>query len=551
MACVHACMNWHSHSNKVYGTRSLWKVIRVHEAFAVSSMRCVHLAMIRGGGLLLTSIKASPYRALSGRPSSTPSTAVATLSCSRRWHTAAVAASAGHAAPAVRCLPTAEEAEAELQTWVSSMAGSSSLPTSRPALSGKSLVLCVAALQLHEAAAATQARTTSSTNLAELVHRYLGALAMHIYKHFNAAGKQNAAAALYADVESAHIRPESLQTSVQYLAHKAFRSSASKASARQGTAQVTPETAADVADTLSAERDLELTLEATLALLAGHQISQLYLAAVAAKETGAAATTAAMVPHAQSTCYHISNVVALISKPLQAQPTPSGEPAAALYLSHVKHQFWTQTAKQLTSMLYVALLSSQSNFTDAQLIGQMFRGLLRRVYGIEGGTFGIRRSLHYTLTVAVPYVIKSFSMILNIFQQKQHAEAQRAVPAQGTAAAEEGLGASARANSLHTSVFSSGSPRPRQGPSTNARGSATAAGLTSEKRHWATLLVLFGAGMLYMMSSRTDLSSETKPSSSASQLTSTTAERTSDGGIMQTYKKLSAMAASATAPQLK
>ncbi|CAJ1988389.1 hypothetical protein conserved [Leishmania donovani] len=501
-------------------------------------MRSVQFPMIRSCGLVLASIEASPRRALSGRPSVASRTAVVALLCSRRWHAVAAAPSAGYAAPAARRLPTAAEAEAELQAWASSAAGSSTL-----ALSGKSLVLCVAALQLHEAAAATQDSKTSSTSFTELVHRYLGALAMHIYKRFNAPGKPSAAAVLYADVESAHIRSESLQASVQYLAHKAFQSSVSSASVRDGAGQVTGGTAADLADTLSAERDLELTLEATLALLAGHQISQVHLAAVAAKEVGTAATAAAMVPHAESTCHYIGNVVALISKPLQAPPTSSAEPAAALSLPPAKREFWAHTAKRLTSVLYVALLSAQSNFTDAQLIGQMFRDLLRRVYGAEGGTFGMRRSLHYTLTVAVPYVLKSFAMILDVFQQQQRAAAERAAAAKAAAAAEKGFGASPRAPSISTSASSTGSPRPRKGVSTKAPGSAAAVGPSSEKMHRATLLVLCVAAMLYIGSSRSNLFSAATPSSSSSQLATATVEPAADREVMQTYKKLSAMAA--------
>lgn len=511
------------------------------EALAVATMRSVQLPMIRSCGLVLALIEASPRRALSGRLSFASRTAVAALLCSRRWHADVAPPSAEYAAPTARHLPTAAEAEAELQAWVSSAEGSSTL-----ALSGKSLVLCVAALQLHEAAAATQNSTTSSTSLTELVHRYLGALAMHIYKRFNAPGKPSAAAVLYADVGSAHIRPESLQASVQYLAHNAFRSSVSSASVREDASQVARGTATDLADTLGAERDLELTLEATLALLAGHQISQVHLAAVAAKEVGTAATTAAMLPHAESTCYYISNVVALISKPLQAPPTPSVAPAAVWSLPPAKREFWTHTAKQLTSVLYVALLSAQSNFTDAEHVRQMFRDLLRRVYGAEGGTFGMMRSLHYTLTVAVPYVLKSFAMILSVFQQQQ----QRAA-AERAAAAKDGLGASARANSMSTSASSTGFPWPQKVVSAKAPGPVTAVGPSSEKMHWATLLVLCVAAVLYMVSSRSDLFFAATLSSSSSRLTSATVEQGADREIMQTHKKLSAMAASATAPQLK
>ncbi|CAG9573169.1 hypothetical protein LMJF_20_0990 [Leishmania major strain Friedlin] len=503
-------------------------------------MRCVQLPMIRSCGLVLASIEASPRHALSGCASVASRTVVTALLCSRRWHAGAAAPSNGYAARAARRLPTAAEAEAELQAWASSAAGSSTL-----ALTGKSLVLSVAALQLHEAAAATQDSTTSSTSSTELVHRYLGALAMHIYKHFNTAGKPSAAAVLYADVESAHIRPESLQVSVQYLAHKAFQRSISSASARDGAGQVTRRTAADLADTLSAERDLELTLEATLVLLAGHQILQVHLAAVAAKEVGTASTAAAMVPHAESTCYYVGNVVALISKPLQAPPTPSVEPAAALSLPPAKREFWAQTAKQLSSVLYVALLSAQSNVTDAQLIGQMFRDLLRRVYGVEGGTFGMRRALHYTLTVTVPYVLKSFAVILDVFQQQQRAAAERAA-----AAAEEGFGASAPTNSRNTSASSTGSLRPKKRVSTKAAGSATAVGPSSEKVHRATLLVLCVAAVLYMGSSRSDLFSAATPSSSSSSQLTAAMVQAADRGHANIQEALRHGSASATAPQL-
>ncbi|KAG5502653.1 hypothetical protein JIQ42_05722 [Leishmania sp. Namibia] len=510
-------------------------------------MRSVQLSLACSCGLLLTSIDASPRFALPGHPIPASRIAVSALSCSRRWHTAAAAPSVGHVTPALRRLPTAADAEAELQAWVKSAAGTSSSATSALALSGKSLVLCVTALQLHEAAAVTQASTKSSTRFTELVHPYLSALAMHIFTHCNSSGKPSAAAVLYADVESSHIRPESLRIAVQYLAHKAFRSSSSSSpSVGDGESHVRCDTAAERAEALGAERDLELTLEATLALLAGHQISQVHLAAVAAKEVGTAATTAAMVPHVESTCHYVSHVVALISKPL---PSTS---AAAISLPPAKRDFWTQTAKQLTSELYVALLYAQSDCTDAQLIRQMFRGLLRRVYGAEGGKFGLSRSLHYMLTVATPYLLKSFTVIMGILQQQQCAAAERAAAKAVAAASKEGSSVSARTYCSSTTASSSASPRSKNSVCAKARGLvAAAAAPSSEKMHRVTLLVLLVAGALYLVSSRTNPLSVAAPSSLSSQWTSATGEQTSDKEAMQTYTKLCAMAASATAPQLK
>ncbi|KAG5480408.1 hypothetical protein LSCM4_06174 [Leishmania orientalis] len=508
-------------------------------------MRSVQLSLACSCGLLLTSIDASPRFALPGHPIPASRIAVSALSCSRRWHTATAAPNVGHVTPALRRLPTAADAEAELQAWVKSAAGTSSSETSALALSGKSLVLCVTALQLHEAAAVTQASTKSSTRFTELVHPYLSALAMHIFTRCNSSGKPSAAAVLYADVESLHIRPESLRIAVQYLAHKAFRSSSSP-SVGDGESHVRCETAAERAEALGAERDLELTLEATLALLAGHQISQVHLAAVAAKEVGTAATTAAMVPHVESTCHYVSHVVALISKPL---PSPS---AAAISLPAAKRDFWTQTAKQLTSELYVALLYAQSDCTDAQLIRQMFRGLLRTVYGAEGGKFGLSRSLHYMLTVAAPYLLKSFTVVMGILQQQQCAAAERAAAKAVAAASKEGLSVSARTYCSSTTASSSDSPRSKNSVCAKARGVvAAAAAPSSEKMHRVTLLVLLVAGALYLVSSRTNPLSVAAPSSLSSQRTFATEEQTSDKEAVQTYTKLCAMAASATAPQLK
>ncbi|KAG5506794.1 hypothetical protein GH5_06009 [Leishmania sp. Ghana 2012 LV757] len=511
-------------------------------------MRSVQLSLACSCGLLLTSIDASPRFALPGHPIPASRIAVSALSCSRRWHTAAAAPNVGHVTPALRRLPTATDAEAELQAWVKSAAGTSSSETSALALSGKSLVLCVTALQLHEAAAVTQASTKSSTRFTELVHPYLSALAMHIFTRCNSSGKPSAAAVLYADVESSHIRPESLRIAVQYLAHKAFRSSSSSSSPSvgDGESHVRCDTAAERAEALGAERDLELTLEATLALLAGHQISQVHLAAVAAKEVGTAAMTAAMVPHVESTCHYVSHVVALISKPL---PSPS---AADISFPPAKRDFWTQTAKQLTSELYVALLYAQSDCTDAQLIRQMFRGLLRRVYGAEGGKFGLSRSLHYMLTVAAPYLLKSFTVIMGILQQQQCAAAERAAAKAVAAASKEGSSVSARTYCSSTTASSSDSPRSKNSVCAKARGVvAAAAAPSSEKMHRATLLVLLVAGALYLVSSRTNPLSVAAPSSLSSQRTFATEEQSSDKEAMKMYTKLCAMAASATAPQLK
>ncbi|KAG5480739.1 hypothetical protein CUR178_05874 [Leishmania enriettii] len=509
-------------------------------------MRSVQLSLACSCGLLLTSIDSSQRFALTRHPIPASRIAVSALSCSRRWRTAVAAPSVGHVTPALRRLPTAADAEAELQAWIKSAAGTSSYATSALALSGKSLVLCVTALQLHEAAAVTQDSTKSSTRFTELVHPYLSALAMHIFTRCNSSGKPSAAAVLYADVESSHIRPESLRIAVQYLAHKAFRSSSSSPSVGDGESHIRCDTAAECAEALGAERDLELTLEATLALLAGHQISQVHLAAVAAKEVGTAATTAAMVPHVESTCHYVSHVVALISKPLSS---PS---AVTISLPPAKRDFWTQTAKQLTSELYVALLYAQSDCTDAQLIRQMFRGLLRRVYGAEGGKFGLSRSLHYMLTVSAPYLLKSFTVIMGILQQQQCAAAERAAAKALAAASKEGSSVSARMYCSRSTASSSDSPCSKNSVCAKARGVvATSGAPSSEKVHRVTLLVLLVAGALYLVSSRTNPLSMAAPSSLSSQRAFATEEQTSDKEAMQTYTKLCAMAASATAPQLK
>ncbi|KAG5480020.1 hypothetical protein LSCM1_06441 [Leishmania martiniquensis] len=512
-------------------------------------MRPVRLFMFCSRRLLVTSIEASPRCALLRHASSASRVAVSAPSCARRWHAVAAASSVGHAAPALRRLPTAADAEAELRAWADSAAGTSSSSKSALALSGKSLVLCVTALQLHEAAAVSQDPTKHTAHFPELVHSYLDALATHIFSRFNSVGKPSAAAVLFADVEASHIRPESLRIAVQYITHKAFRSSSSSATEHVGEGRVTCGAAAELAETLCAERDLELTLEATLALLAGHQISQVHLAAVAAKEVGTAATIAAMVPHVESTCHYVGHVVDLIAKPLNAPLAP------ALNLPPAKRDFWAQTARQLTSGLYVALLSAQSEVADAQLIKQMFRDLLRRVYGAEGGKFGVSRSLHYMLTVAVPCLLKSFAVVVDIMQQRHCATREKAVAKAVAAASKEEGGASAWPYRRSASASCSVSSRSKKSISAEMRGLAAAAGATnvgpsSEKMRRATLLVLLTAGVLYLISSRTNTLLAPTPSYLSAQRAPAT-EQTSDRDVMKTYTKLSAMAASATAPQLR
>ncbi|KAG5506465.1 hypothetical protein JKF63_05968 [Porcisia hertigi] len=514
------------------------------------------LSVMRSSTLLLllpplTSMGISSDCPPTGRPIVASCVAGSALLGSRRGYATTAASNAGGASPAIQRLPTATEADTELQAWVNSAPGTSSSPMSHVSLSGRSFVLCVAALQLHETTPAAQTRNRSSPSFQEQVRRYLCALALHISARFNAPGKPSAAAVLYADVESAHIRPESLRTSLQYLAHEAFRSNRGTAAVSDDGSRITSNSSPTHAEVLIAKRDLELTLEATLVLLEGHQIWQVHHASMEAKKTETATTTAAMMPHAESACYHIRNVVDIISKPLAAPPAPSvavvGQaPTAALSLPSPKREFWTRTARQLTSVLYVALLSTQSKSRDAQIMEEMFGDVLRKVYGAEKGKFGMSRSLHYTVTVVLPFVSKSFTMIADMLQRQQRA-----------AAAKNGLG-SRRATSGSTGVSSLGSSRPRSPLFASVRGPARAAdgmktGSSSERMRQATLLMLCVAAALYMVSSWTELFSWATPSSSQPPPPSafTTAKQTSDRDAMEIYKKLSAMATSATTERMK
>ncbi|KAK7195555.1 hypothetical protein NESM_000483800 [Novymonas esmeraldas] len=424
-----------------------------------------------------SSTRVLPHRVV--RPSITPSVFV----WGRRWCTGSAAATA------VRRPPTAAEAEADLQAWTRSTAATASSPTTLT-VSGRSLVRCVAALQLHEAAEGSEREAP--------VREYLHALAQHIYLHHNAAGRPCAASVLLADVESGAVGCESLRSAVQYLAHRAFQHSSGSTS----TLNV-PSPAALTA----AERDLDLSLEATLALLAGHALAQVHATPAEAKETETEVATAAMVPHAESAHFYISNVIALNA--VAAGDDDATWPSA-------KRAYWTQEAKQLSSVLYVALLAVQADSVDGQRVGWLLRDVLRRAYGVGDGRFGVVRSAHYIATVAAPYARRSVASIMHVLRQRQH---------RAKAAAEVGRDRQPRA----------------------AGGASGSSGSPTDRRRLLTLVVLCAAAVLYLASSSTKVLAAMPSWTSSS--SSTAASATAPAGDSHnTYKRLTAMAASATAP---
>ena len=424
-------------------------------------------------------------------------------------------------------LSTAAEATAELQRWIDSLAHGTASST-KLVLSGKSLVACVAALQLQEAQSAT-------TAAASPVQQYQAALARHVYTQCNAAGKPRAAWQLFEDVERNVLCAETLHTSVHYLQHNAFRATphgAPRSSEGEGQTAAAP----DNYEARCAARDLELTFEAIEVLLAGWQISGIHRAAAADGEVASPSTTAAMVPPAESAAFYIGTIMHLLKEPLsgcEAQMQPSAAPSPFLTLPPVKQQFWAQSAQQLTTVLYLALLVTNANTTDAQLVNQAFRDTVRKVYGVPTDRFGVVRSLHYMFTVVLPYVARSFATILDVVRAQQ---AQAAREATAAAKAQVPPSRSAETKLTASTAKATTTSHTGTGEQNTAGGSGGSFGLSSDRVNKITLVVVCLAAVLYIASSNQEL------------LSTGAAETAQAGELHETYQKLSAMATSATAP---
>jgi hypothetical protein len=450
---------------------------------------------------------------------------------------------------------TAAEAVAELQRWIVSFTAPS--PSSFPAppttpplvLSGKSLVLCVTALQLQEAQRSTASDEVSGVAAADQpVQQYLTALAHHVYTQCNATGKPRAAWQLFDDVEKSVLRAEALHMSVHYLQHHAFGSVPRQNHEKNGeekekegapsTAVVPP---ADF-EARCAARDLELTFEAVEVLLAGRQIAEVHRAAVASEEVGLPSTTAAMVPPAEAAAFYIGTVVRLTQAPLmgcEGMQGCSGTHSPFLTLPPVKQQFWTQTAQQLTTVLYLALLITNTNTTDAQLVGQAFRDAVRRAYGVPKDSFGVVRSMHYIVTVALPYVARSLTTILDVVRAQQSQAAKEATAAAKARVSQRNSGETTMTQATKkaaTPTFSMQGDGDQKGSSS---------GMSSDRLNKITLVLVCVAAVLYLASSNTELLVLPKSANSGA----ATKEASQSAELHETYQKLSAMAASATAPR--
>ncbi|KPI85039.1 hypothetical protein ABL78_5901 [Leptomonas seymouri] len=480
---------------------------------------------------------------------------------SSRWY--ATATTTGTAASR---LSTAAEATAELQHWISfiscnspSSCSSAAVAAADPrVLSGKSLVLCVAALQLHEAQRKAESANRSSEDKPALVQQYLAALAYHVYTQCNANGKPHAAWLLFDDVKKNVICAEALHTSLHYLQHHAFQSAPLHGGKRQevcGTAQANAETEAPADyEGKCAARDVELTFEAVEVLLVGHAISEIHRAAAASEKVVSPSTTAAIVPHAEAAAFYIGNLASLIQSPLhgcEALQTATAFPTSFLFLSPAKQQYWKHTAQQLTTELYLALLVTNTHTADAQLVSQAFRAAVRAAYGIPVGRFGLMRSMHYVLTIALPYVARSISTIWGVLRAQQAQTAKEAIAAakskmpppsrhkQKQWASKEAFLARA---SMATASMSAKRDSGREGSESGAPGSGGRR-MSSDRMNKITLAVVCVAAVVYMTSSKTELSpaGNVKPGADKEPLQSS--------ALHQTYQRLCATAVSTTALQ--
>ncbi|KPA75291.1 hypothetical protein ABB37_08592 [Leptomonas pyrrhocoris] len=556
-------------------------------------MRSLRLGAVYGGNSLLqrpVSSAVSPSPAIipecrfvaSPAPSAPgaftrakPTTVALAITWGRRWYATAAAkpastpAAATPAATTFSRLSTAAEAAAELQRWVGSVSDIGTATTTSDGtpplvLSGKSLVLCVTALQLREAEHTIQLRSSRTINGSSnsdaksgsgaaappsLVQQYLTALARHVYVHCNAGGKPHAAWQIFADVEKNALCADVLYTALHFLQHHAFDGAPQPASARHSEGE--QQTPADY-DAKCAARDLEVTFEAVEVLLAGWQIAEVHRVAAAAAAVGSPSTTAAMVPAAEAAAFYIGAVVHLAHAPLGCGATPPAatttttgtattRPSPFLTLPPAKQQYWQQAAQQLTTVLYLALLVTNTSTTDALLVNQAFRGAVRAAYDVPTTRFGVVRSMHYMVTVAVPYVARSMSTILDVVRAQQ-TEAARAAAAAVKATQQQRTLADTSKRAMPTFAQKG---RGGEGQREAAAGGG-GTGRSSDRMNKLTLVIVCVAAVVYMASSNTELlwwsAGDTSPSADK--------EEQQASELHQTYQKLSAMATSATAPQI-
>lgn len=517
-----------------------------------------------------------------------------TLWCSRRWYATAHASSSAGAKAAAATdatsspststtattfarLSTATEAAAELQRWLNTLTEHESNNASSvalPVLTGKSLVLCVAALQLGEAQGPQEQQQQDASSSekraagdAPPVQQYLTALARHVYTQCNAHGKPRAAWALFDDVEKSVIRAEALHTSLHYLQHHAFGSVTMPGSSSSSTAEEPKLQRATQAPTeyeaRCAARDLELTFEAVEVLLAGRQIAEIHREAALVEEVGSPSTTAAMVPPAEAAAFYIGTVVRLTHDPLPGCEGDAARlPANAspfLSLPPAKQQFWTQSAQQLTTVLYLALLITNTNTTDAQLVNQVFRDAVRKVYGVPTDRFGVVRAMHYMVTVALPYVTRSFATLMDVVRAQQ-AQAAKEATAAAKANAQRTSGETKLTNASSASAAGAAAKKKKGSPSFSQQGDHTSGGkssskgnegpgegsLSSDRMNKITLVFVCVAAIVYLASANRE---KLFPAAISSRANADDASRDKD--LQHTYQKLSAMAASATALQNK